>query len=162
MRRGDTVWGVSSRHGVDPAALERLNHLSDLRTLPVGLRLVLPARGESADDPLRSVRRSLAEALWTLRQARFEEALEAAALGRRAREGLPTDAESSALGAQLDLVSANAELAFGRREAALEHLASALRLEPGLTLDASTTSPKVLDLLAEAREGLREHGGATP
>jgi hypothetical protein len=59
-------------------------------------------------------------------------------------------------------VSASAELAFGRREAALAHLTSALRLDPGLTLDASTTSPKVLDLLAEAREALVEHEGATP
>ncbi len=152
MRRGDTVWAISSRHRIDARALETLNHLGDVRTLPVGLRLVLPAPSERAQDSSGSVRQALAEGLWALRRARFEEALEAADLGRRALDTLASSVQRSALGAQLDLVSASAELAFGRREAALAHLLSALRLEPGLTLDASTISPKILSLLAEARE----------
>jgi LysM repeat protein len=159
LRRGDTVWEISSRHGVDPRAIEHLNHLGDVRTLPVGLRLVLPAPPGSAEDSSTPARQALAEALWALRRARFEEALEAAELGRSANDTLEPSVRHAALGAQLDLTSASAELAFGRREAALAHLVSALRLEPRLALDVATTSPKILSLLEEARENAQQAGG---
>lgn len=162
LRRGDTVWGVSRRHGVDARALEALNHLADVRTLPVGLRLVLPARSDRAENPSAPARQALAEALWTLRRARFEEALQAAERGRRACEDLEPPLQRSGLTAQLDLVSASAEIAFGRRDAALAHLVSALRLDPTLQLDASTISPKVLSLLEEARQVPPERGEGSP
>ncbi len=158
MRRGDTVWGISSRHGVDARALENLNHLGDVHTLPVGLRLVLPAPPGGAEDSSIPVRQALAEALWALRRARFEEALEAADLGRGASDALESSVQRTALGAQLDLVSASVELAFGRHEAALAHLVSALQLEPRLALDASTISPKILSLLEEARQTAQKPG----
>jgi LysM repeat protein len=162
MRRGDTVWKVSSRHGLDARALESLNHLDDVRALPVGLRLVLPAPPGSAGDSSIPARQALAEALWALRGARFEKALEAADLGRGLSDTLEPSAPRTALRTQLDLVSASAELAFGRREAALAYLVSALRLEPRLALDASTTSPKILSLLEEARVAVQEPGEVSP
>ena len=157
MRRGDTVWGISSRHGVDARALENLNHLGDVRTLPVGLRLVLPAPPGRAEVS-NPARRALAEALWALRRAHFEEALEAADLGRRASDTLESSVQRTALSVQLDLVSASAELAFGRREAALARLLSALRLEPRLELEVSTNSPKIRGLLEEAHEAAQKPG----
>jgi LysM repeat protein len=158
MRGGDTVWGVSARYGVDSRALEELNHLGDVRTLPVGLRLVLPAPPGHEEDSTVPVRQALAEALWALRRARFDEALEAADLGRGASDTVESSVQRTALRLQLELVSACAELAFRRREAALAHLVSALQLEPGLTLDVSTTSPKLLSLIEEAQGAAQSSG----
>jgi LysM repeat protein len=156
MRRGDTIWGISSRHGIDAQALEELNHLGDLRTLPVGLRVVLPAPPGNTQESSAPVRQALAEGLWALRRARFEEALEAADLGREINDSLEPSVQRTALGVQLELLSAQAELAFGRHEAALTHLVSALRLEPGLSLDVSTSSPKLLNLLEEAQDAAQQ------
>lgn len=144
LRPGDTVWAISARHRVDPLTLEQLNHLEDVHRLPVGLRLVIPKVEATAAE--QAAQQALADALWALRQARFEEALETAGRGRSVGPEL-----DPALAAELDLVSASAEVAFGRREEALAYMRAALRAVPALSLEPSTTSPKIVRLLAEAR-----------
>jgi cell wall-associated NlpC family hydrolase len=48
VRAGDTLWRISHRFGVRPAALATANHLSLAGTLHPGLQLVVPAVPEAA------------------------------------------------------------------------------------------------------------------
>jgi len=53
--------------------------------------------------------------------------------------------------ARLELLTATAEVARGRRAQARDHLARALRADPSLQLSERDTSPRLLALLPEAR-----------
>ncbi|HXK25912.1 MAG TPA: hypothetical protein VMS55_24815 [Myxococcota bacterium] len=54
--------------------------------------------------------------------------------------------------ARLELLTATAEIARGRRTQARDHLASALRADPSLELSERDTSPRLLALLPDARQ----------
>ncbi len=117
------------------------------RTLPGA---VAP-RELPADPRLPALDRRSAEVERLLARAHFRTAL---GLARKTLAGL--DESGDALHpdprrARLEVMAATAEIALGRRDGARESLARALRADPALELDASEVSPKVLELLREAR-----------
>ncbi|MEN8184490.1 MAG: LysM domain-containing protein, partial [Myxococcota bacterium] len=124
LKRGETVWGISERHGVPADEIVRLNHLDDVHTLPVGLHLLIPLPGAGTGGS-GEVDEALATAFHQLRMARFEEAQASAARGLDAL-AQPASAGDRLRRAWLEQVIATVELAFGRREQALDHLSSAL------------------------------------
>ena len=53
VQRGQTLWGIAQKYGVDMNALARVNKLSDASVLQVGQRLYIPgaSRQRQADSP---------------------------------------------------------------------------------------------------------------
>jgi hypothetical protein len=86
-----------------------------------------------------------------LARAHFRTALGVARTSLGRLDALGPAPHPDARRARLELLAATAEVALGRREAARQSLIRALVADPGLALDAGETSPKVLELLREAR-----------
>ena len=61
------------------------------------------------------------------------------------------DAKAKDLAARCHIVAATAEVGLGRREWAVRELRHAFALNPRLELTAETTSPRLLELVSEAR-----------
>ena len=78
-----------------------------------------------------------------LDEARFEEALEAAAEARGTLADLEAGGDTAAQRVRLEVLAATAEIALGDDASARESFTRAMRADPGLSLDARTTSPKV-------------------
>lgn len=91
----------------------------------------------------------LADAGAALAAARFEEALEKAAAGRAAL-ATETDLASRSASAELEVLSGTAALALGRGASASEHFSRARSLQPGLELDPTLHSPKVVRAFSRA------------
>jgi hypothetical protein len=108
-----------------------------------------PVRGDLA--VLGEVDQELSEIRQLTEEAHFRTALAVArATGElldRAGEGPAVDVRR----ARLELLSATAAVALGRDDEARTHMMAALAHDPTLTLDAGSTSPKVLALLREVR-----------
>ncbi|HEY8156854.1 MAG TPA: hypothetical protein VII72_22200 [Myxococcota bacterium] len=102
-------------------------------------------------DSLGQIDRWLAEAEAQLEAARFEQALATAGKARAGLAALPPGGALASRQLRLELVEATAEAARGRDDAARACFARVLALEPAFTLDASTTSPKLMRLLDAAR-----------
>jgi hypothetical protein len=106
---------------------------------------------EDLSNLLAHLDRELAEIDTLLASAHFHSVVSVAKLTRQllsAREGQP---ELSTRRARLEVMTATAQVALGRRGVAQRSMMRALQAEPALSLDESTTSPKVLELLREAR-----------
>jgi len=86
-----------------------------------------------------------------VRGARFEEALSDTEEARGLLGGLGGGADVARRRARVEVLSATAEVALGRSDAARASFERALGAEPGLTLDRSQASPKVLRVFEEAR-----------
>jgi len=82
-----------------------------------------------------------------LREARFERAEE---LVRAAREAMREDPDA-ARRVRLETISATAEVAYGRHEAAIARFEQALAVDPDLELDPRENSPKLRAALVAAR-----------
>lgn len=74
VRRGDTLWSISQRHGTTVAAVSRVNRLRDPSQIAVGQRLLIPPRsrlnGSRTDNWSRSDPRGRAEVpslVWPVR-----------------------------------------------------------------------------------------------
>jgi hypothetical protein len=101
----------------------------------------------------------LDEAEGLVRQAHFEEALEKAA---KAREALPQSGDQAALRqrrARADMIAGTAQVALGEDADARASFERALRTDPSLRLDRTSTSPKVLRAFEAARQAA---GGGAP
>jgi hypothetical protein len=98
----------------------------------------------ATQPPPPSVATELAQAEQMIRAARFDDALGAI-------ERLRPDAARPTERARLELLAATAQVAFGDEAAARASLERALRADPGLALDESATSPKLLRVLDDAR-----------
>lgn len=107
---------------------------------PEPARRVVPP--EAAEDWSRTDA-ALGEAEQRLRKADFESAL-AAATRLRGEIGTRRAAPGAAARrARAEVVAATAEIALGREDSARRSFERALAADPSLTLDASTTPPKV-------------------
>ena len=58
VKRGDTLWGISQRHGVTVDALMAANHLRD-RTVKAGQTLVIPGSSAGAASPPSATRSAI-------------------------------------------------------------------------------------------------------
>jgi hypothetical protein len=108
---------------------------------------------ESAPAPRPSLdwERRIEEIDALLASAHFQTA---AALARSSLEQLaatPVQPQRRTRQARLEVMAATAAVALGDGAGARDSLVRALRADPGLAFDATTTSPKLLELLPEAR-----------
>lgn len=117
----------------------------------VPLRPDPPPPDPARDEHLEAVDQRIGEIESLLRRAHFRTALGVtrAALRRVGEAGPVPGAKRRR--AHLELLGATAEVALGRRDTARRSLMRALRADPGLALDEADASPKVLELLREAR-----------
>jgi len=115
-----------------------------------------PAR--EAVPSLERVDRELAEIAELLDAAYFRTALSVSGATRELLEEVGAQPAVEARRARLEVLAATAELALGQRARARGSLERALRAEPALTLDASRVSPRLVELLAEARGRLGDTG----
>ena len=123
------------------ARLEREGGVLDMMgvadTPPVSSRPGLRAPDWSPID----AKLGAAEAL--VRGARFREALQAAEQIRPKLASIEDAPGGSLRRTQLEVLSATAQIALGRHQAARECFERALAADPELDLDAGTTSPKI-------------------
>jgi hypothetical protein len=106
---------------------------------------------EELSDLLADLDRELAEIETLLAAAHFHAVVSVAELTRELlsrHEGHP---KLNARRARLEVMIATAQVALGQRAVAQRSMMRALHAEPALSLDGRTTSPKVLELLREAR-----------
>ena len=96
--------------------------------------------------------RALAEADSELNEARFARAVELTDDARRELELRSDSAELRERRARLEVIAATALVALGRSEDAGESLARALRADPALELDPTSTPPKIRRLFLQVRE----------
>jgi hypothetical protein len=87
----------------------------------------------------------------SLREARFEEALRRGADARRLLDALPDDEAGRSLRTRVEVLSATAQIALGDEDAARSSFTRALASDPELRLDPMKTSPKVIQMLQDAR-----------
>ena len=53
VKRGDSLWGIAQRNGMDVQTLARMNGMSTSDTLRAGQRLRLSSRSEVSDEDAR-------------------------------------------------------------------------------------------------------------
>jgi LysM repeat protein len=162
LEPGETLSAIAERYGTSIADLIRENDIDDPNDLWVGARLHIPtsaarqpttgdraAVNAEAPEPTE-IAALLDRCEAELRAARFEQALASAGEARDridARAGARDDPGR----VRLEIVSATALVALGRKDAALEALERALVADPDLELDPALTSPKVLAVFRAAR-----------
>lgn len=124
---------------------------------------ILPPAPEQEDvDVLIALARQRVDAAQRLlQQARFEDALAELDRAHRGLAAAPDGSRVNALRAEIDVLSATANVALGRADAARASFARALAARPDLKLDPRTTSPKVFALFQEMRSA-RTAPGAQP
>jgi len=97
------------------------------------------------------VDRELAEIDALLATAHFRTALAIVESTRGLLAGFGEHPRLGGRWARLEMMAATAELALGQRNRARQSMVRALRADPTLSLDEQEASPKVLELLREAR-----------
>jgi LysM repeat protein len=90
-----------------------------------------------------------------LHTARFEEALETARVAERLIDAVPASDAVNTRRAELELVRAEAHIAFGDARTADRSFRRVLAADPDRVLDPATTSPKVLRSFARAQSNRR-------
>jgi hypothetical protein len=120
------------------------SNAEEVRRLRLALARSAEASAESLDGLLDA-----AEA--ELREARFEGALELMEEARRMLATSRGDAHVAQRAARLETAHAVAQVALGQTDAAVSSFERALRADPELKLDASTSSPKLLRAFEAAK-----------
>jgi hypothetical protein len=125
---------------------------------PIGLAsdAKVASREVQSRNEFRELRREVAALEDRVRTAQFEQALAKVPTLRARLARAPAGGTRTSLIAQTEVLTATAEIALGRADAAEASLRRALAADPELALDPATTAPKVLRALAAAR------GGAQP
>ena len=118
----------------------------EVRRLRLALARYAEASAESLDGLLDA-----AEA--ELREARFEGALELMDEARRMLAISRGDARVAERAARLETAHAVAQVALGQTDAAVTSFERALRADPDMELDPSTSSPKLLRAFEAAKAG---------
>jgi hypothetical protein len=111
--------------------------------------------GEDATAWLAQVDQELADIDRLLATAHFHTALAVVGATRDLLDRLGGDPQLGARRARLEVMAATAEVALGERTPARRSMARALQAAPDLTLDERDASPKLLELLREARRRTR-------
>ena len=117
------------------------------------------AEDEGATAGLAQVDQELAEIDRLLATAHFHTALAVLGATRDLLDRFGEDPQLGVRRARLEVMAATAEVALGQRTPARRSMLRALRAAPDLTLDEREASPKLLELLREAR---RRTGRAEP
>jgi hypothetical protein len=117
------------------------------------------AEDAGARAGLAQVDQELAEIDRLLTTAHFHTALAVLGATRDLLDRFGGDPQLGARRARLEVMAATAEVALGQRTPARRSMARALRAAPDLSLDEHEASPKLLELLREARRGT---GSAEP
>jgi hypothetical protein len=125
---------------------------------PLGLTTDVASteREEHSQSEFRELRSAVGALEAQVRAAQFERALAAAPALRSRLARAPAGGTRTSLIAQAEVLVATAEIALGRSDAADASLKRALAADPQLSLDPSTTAPKVLRALDAARGGSTE------
>ena len=113
---------------------------------------------EELSELLANLDRELAEIETLLASAHFHAVVSVAELTRELLSGHEGHPELKTRRARLEVMIATAQVALGQRAVAQRSMMRALYADPALSLDEGTTSPKVLELLREARR----HGRTAP
>ena len=108
---------------------------------------------------LGPIDRALSEAESELNQARFARAVELTEQTRRELEGRSDSPDLRERRARLEVIAATALVALGRSEDAGDSFARALRADPQLELDPSSTPPKIRRLFLQIREQIQGRQG---
>jgi tetratricopeptide (TPR) repeat protein len=135
-----------------PAAARTADSFAALGA-PLGLASSSAAREAQSQSEFRELRRAVSALEETVRTAQFEQALAKVPALRARLARAPAGGTRTSLTAQAEVLTATAELALGRADAADASLRRALEADPALALDPTTTAPKVLRALAAARAG---------
>ena len=114
-----------------------------------------------ADWRLARADQELAELDALLGTAYFKTALALADATRELLAEAGRSAPVEARRARLEVLAATGELALGQLERARRSLERALLADPGLVLDAAETSPRLVELMRDARSRV-EIAGAQP
>lgn len=159
LRARRRIWTLGARTGLGCAVLSlactpAAAQPGDPAALAPGSGDVRPAVPEAQKRPdprLAALDRRIDEVDRLLARAHFRTALGLArnTLGSLDASGVVLSPDTRR--ARLEVLAATAEVALGRRTAARESLGRALRADPALELDPEQVSPKVLELLHEAR-----------
>jgi len=151
VQPGDTLYSIARWQGTSVEELASANALTDPDRLQVGQELVMPPGAQpTATRPSHHLPRRTDE---SLRNARFEEALVDARKARSLLRALDSQPGVAQRRARVETLSAMAEVALGRDDAARASFARALEADPLLALDADAVSPKILRVFEEARAG---------
>jgi hypothetical protein len=119
--------------------------------LSVAPDAAVATREASQRSEFRELRVAVGALEQQVRTAQFEQALARVPTLRARLERAPVGGTRTSLIAQAEVLTATAELALGRNEAAGVSLKRALAADPALALDPATTAPKVLRALDAAR-----------
>jgi len=106
---------------------------------------------EGTTARLAQVDQELAEIDTLLATAHFHTALAVVGATRDLLDRFEEDPQLGARRARLEVMAATAEVALGQRAPARRSMLRALRAAPELALDEGEASPKLLELLREAR-----------
>jgi len=117
------------------------------------LRRLRLALARSAEASAESIDGLLDAAETDLREARFEGALELMEEARRMLATSRGDARVAQRAARLETAHAVAQVALGQTDEAVTSFERALRADPGLKLDPSSSSPKLLRAFEAAKAG---------
>lgn len=120
---------------------------------PLGLAIDKRAVSREAENQsaFRALRGEVGALEEKVRTAQFEQALAGAPRLRERLARAPAGGTRTSLIAQAEVLTATAELALGRTDAANASLRRALAADPSLALDPASTPPKVLRALETAR-----------
>ncbi|HTO54903.1 MAG TPA: LysM domain-containing protein [Myxococcota bacterium] len=160
---GETLGEIARCAGVSVPELARENGIPDPRLILAGEKLRLPAghdckqvsKSTAANDPARAARaRSqslLAKANASLDDADFEQALSYAETCADQLSPYPTDPQAKTLCVRCHVVAGTAATGLDQPDRALTEFRRALALDPKLELPESSTSPRVRELVSQAR-----------
>jgi LysM repeat protein len=123
-----------------------------LPLVPASARITSPVEDEACPPPeaaLRRARRFLDAGQERFDAADFDGALVRADAAREELTPYAGDAAHDELRAQAHLLAAMSAAGLEQGDRARSELRAARQLDPGLELDASTTSPRILELMQE-------------
>lgn len=157
VRPGESLSRIAACSGVSVAYLAETNRISDPNLIVAGARLHLP-RGNRCvgEDAALGVARARASLTLTAATARldaadFEKALSLAEICVRGLAPYGADTAANEIRARCHVVAGTAAAGLARRERAIDEFRSAFALDPHLELASGTTSPRILELVSEAR-----------
>jgi LysM repeat protein len=163
VRSGDTLGRLAQCSGVSVARLAASNEISDPDVIRVGSRLriprghrcvagTLPARKAGSEST--AVARAeglLSAATARLDDADFENALSLSESCSKELLAHPRNEAAIKLRARCHVIAGMAWAGLHRNERAIETFRHAFALDPSLEFSPETTSPRVLELVSEAR-----------